>query len=251
MADLTDLIKLDKNVPIPLYYQLKKQLYSLIEKAVLKDGAMLPPENELCEKLCVSRPTIRQAFSELVSEGYLCRYKGKGTFVCRPKVEERFFSKLESFSREMISKGLSPRTKVLVLEKLEGPQEANEKLEIPLDASLIHLERLRMADDVPLVYLDTFLPYDQYRKLMKVDFNVKSLYDSLEKLCRVRVNHVRREIEAVNAQKKEAGLLQIAKNKAISLVRTIAYSDDAHLPVEFSIARYRGDMNKFTVDISR
>ncbi|MDR1421008.1 MAG: GntR family transcriptional regulator [Treponema sp.] len=251
MAHLTDLIKLDKNVPIPLYYQLKKQLYSLIEKAVLKEGAMLPPENELCERLYVSRPTIRQAFSELVAEGYLSRYKGRGTFVSKPKVEERFFSKLESFNREMISKGLAPRTKVLVLEKLAGPQEANEKLEIPLDASLIHIKRLRMADDIPLVYLDTFLPHDQYRKLLKVDFNVNSLYDSLEKFYQVKVNHVRREIEAVNAHKKDAELLQIAKNRAISLVKTIAYSKDAHLPVEFSVARYRGDMNKFTVDISR
>ncbi|MDR0601397.1 MAG: GntR family transcriptional regulator [Treponema sp.] len=251
MAHLTNLIKLDKNVPIPLYYQLKKQLYSLIEEAVLKEGTMLPPENELCEQLYVSRPTIRQAFSELVAEGYLSRYKGKGTFVSKPKVEERFFSKLESFNREMISKGLTPLTKVLVLEKLSGPQEANEKLEIPLDAGLIHLQRLRMADNIPLVYLDTFLPYDQYRKLMKVDFNEKSLYDSLERLCHVRVNHVRREIEAVNAHKKDAELLQITKNKAISLVKTIAYSEDAPLPVEYSVARYRGDMNKFTVDIFR
>jgi GntR family transcriptional regulator len=251
MAHLKELIKLDKNVPVPLYYQLKKQIYTLIEEAVLKEGTMLPPENEFCELLHVSRPTIRQAFSELVSEGYLSRYKGKGTFVSKPKVEERFFSKLESFNREMLSKGLTPKTVVMVLEELPGPQEANEKLEIPLDAHLIHLGRLRLADKIPLVYVDTFLPYEQYRKLMKVDFSVKSLYDSLEKFCHVRVNRVRREIEAINAYKRDAELLQIAKNKAISLVKTIAYSEDAPLPVEFSIARYRGDMNKFTVDIFR
>jgi GntR family transcriptional regulator len=151
----------------------------------------------------------------------------------------------------MLSKGLTPKTVVMVLEELSGPQEANEKLEIPLDAHLIHLGRLRLADNIPLVYVDTFLPYEQYHKLMKVDFSVKSLYDSLEKFCHVRVNRVRREIEAINACKRDAELLQIAKNKAISLVKTIAYSEDAPLPVEFSIARYRGDMNKFTVDIFR
>jgi GntR family transcriptional regulator len=243
-------VKLDKDIPIPLYYQLKRQIHSLIDTAVLKEGDMLPPENELCAFLDVSRPTIRQALSELVAEGLLNRYKGKGTFVSKPKVEERFFSKLESFNQEMISKGLSPSTKVFVLEKLPGPQEANERLNIALDAPLIHLSRLRLADNIPLVIVDTYLPFEQYGRLMKVNFAVNSLYDSLEKLCKVRINRVRREIEAINANAREAELLHITKNKALSFVKTVAYAGD-DLPVEFSIARYRGDMNKFTVDIYR
>ncbi|MDR2740158.1 MAG: winged helix-turn-helix domain-containing protein, partial [Treponema sp.] len=77
MENIYNSIKLDKSVPIPLYYQLKKQVLSLIENSVITEGDMLPPENELCELLKVSRPTIRQAFSELVNEGYLDRHKGK------------------------------------------------------------------------------------------------------------------------------------------------------------------------------
>jgi GntR family transcriptional regulator len=242
-------IKLDKHVPIPLYYQLKKHVIALVDQGVLKEGDMLPPENELCGLLQVSRPTIRQAFSELVAEGFLNRYKGRGTFVSKRKVEERFLSKLETFDQEMISKGLTPQTKVIALKKLTGPHEANTKLAIPLDAPLIYLSRVRLADKTPLVYVETFLPYDPYAKLMEVDFGAKSLYRSLEKLCRVRVNRVRREIEAVNAHQKEAALLQITKNKALILVKTVAYSGDSPLPVEFSVARYRGDRNKFSVDI--
>jgi GntR family transcriptional regulator len=251
MARFIDSIKLDKYVPIPLYYQLKKQVLKLIDESVLKEGDMIPPENDLCGLLGVSRPTIRQAFSELVAEGYLSRYKGKGTFVSKPKVEERFFSRLETFNKEMLSKGLTPKTEVIVLEKLQGPQEANEKLNLSLDAALIHLSRLRLADNIPLVLLDTYLPFDQYSKLMKVDFSVHSLYDSLEKLCHVRVNRVRREIEAVNAPAKDAELLQISKNKALNMVKTIAWSGDSPNPVEFSVARYRGDLNKFTVELVR
>jgi GntR family transcriptional regulator len=242
-------IKLDKNTPIPLYYQLKKQILTLIEKAVIQEGDMLPPENELCEVLNVSRPTIRQALSELVNEGFLNRYKGKGTFVSNPKVEERFLSKLETFNQEMRSKGLTPQTRVIKIEKLTGPHEANEKLRLPLDAPLLNLSRVRLADGVPLVYVETFLPFEQYQKLMDVDFTVHSLYQSLERIYHIRVNRVRREIEAINARRKEAELLQITQNKALILVKTLASSDDTPLPVEFSIARYRGDRNKFSVDI--
>jgi GntR family transcriptional regulator len=251
MDSIFNSIKLDKNIPIPLYYQLKKQILSLIENAAIEEGNMLPPENELCEVLNVSRPTIRQAFSELVNEGYLTRYKGKGTFISNPKVDERFFSKLESFHNEMTAKGLAPQTKVLAIKQLSGPLEASERLGISLDAPLLYLSRLRSVDAVPLVYVETFLSYEQYKRLMEVDFSVNSLYDSLEKLCHVRINRARREIEAINAPRKEAELLHIAKNKALSLVKTVAYSDDTPNPVEFSIARYRGDINKFSVDTFR
>jgi GntR family transcriptional regulator len=244
-------IKLDKNIPIPLYYQLKKQLLSLIEDSSLKEGDTLPPENELCALLNISRPTIRQAFSELVIEGYLSRFKGKGTFVSKPKLEERFFSKLETFEEEMLSKGLTPYTKVIKLSKLTGPHEANERLKLPLDKPLLYLIRLRSVNEIPVVYLETFLPYEEYEKLMDVDFNTHSLYDSLEEIYNVRVNRVRREIEAINAPKKESELLNVTKNTALNLVRTVAYASPSPNPVEFSIARYRGDVNKFSVELYR
>ncbi|MDR3335928.1 MAG: GntR family transcriptional regulator [Treponema sp.] len=251
MGVVFDSITLDKNIPVPLYYQLKKQILALIQNTALQEGDMIPPENELCELFKVSRPTIRQAFSELVTEGYLNRHKGKGTFVSYPKVEERFFSKLETFQEEMLSKGLTPHTMVIDLSKMTGPHEATESLGLPFDAPLLYLCRLRSANKIPLVYVETFLPYEPYKKLMDVDFGVHSLYDSLERIYKVRVNRVRREIEAINAPKKEAELLQITKNKALNLVKTTAYSEAVPDPVEFSIARYRGDLNKFAVDIYR
>jgi GntR family transcriptional regulator len=249
MPNSLDSINLDKSIPIPLYYQLKKNVLSLIETSELKEGELLPPENDLCKVLNVSRPTIRQAFSELVNEGYLTRHKGKGTFISKPKVKEEFFSKLEPFNKEMIDKGLNPTTVVIKLEKIEGPHEANEKLSLPLSEPLIYLSRVRSVNTVPLVYLETFLPYQTYSKLMLVDFTENSLYDSLEKIYQTRVNRVRCEFTAINAHQREAELLQIAGHKAISLVKTVAFSDSR--AVEFSIARYRGDVNQFSVELFR
>jgi GntR family transcriptional regulator len=145
----------------------------------------------------------------------------------------------------MRSKGLNPSTTLLKLERISGPCEANERLDIPLDASLIYLSRLRFADGVPLVYVETFLPFERCAAIMGVDLSESSLYDSLERLCGVRINRAHRQIESVNAKKADAELLRIAANKAVSLVKTVAYSDDT--PVEFSVARYRGDLNKFSV----
>lgn len=244
-------IILDKSVPIPLYYQLKKQVLGLIETSRLRAGDMLPPENELCDYLGVSRPTIRQAFRELVEEGYLARYKGKGTFVAKPKVKDRFLSKLESFHQEMLDKGMTPRTKVLALERLPADPECNEKLCLPFDAPLLHLSRLRSADNVQMVYVDTYLSYDSYPRLMDVDFSTCSLYEVLGDLYSVRVSRAQREIEAINARRREAELLKVAPNQALCLVKTLTYADGLEAPVEYSVARYRGDFTKFSVEIYR
>ena len=251
MISIFDTIQLDKNTPIPLYFQLKKQILCFIENAEIKEGELLPPENELCRKLEVSRPTIRQAFSELVNEGYLNRYKGKGTFVSSPKVNDSLFSKLGSFQDQMLEKGYNTKTHVIKLEKVNGLNEANRRLSLPIGAPLIYLSRIRSVDTIPLVYVETYLPYEEYKELMQVDFTVNSLYNSLERLYHKRVNWVKREFVAVNAPQKEAELLQIARNKALCLVKTVAYSKGFPNPVEFSIARYRGDMNKFSIELSR
>lgn len=251
MEDFIKGIKLDKNVPIPLYYQLKKCVLRMLEEADLKEGDMLPPESELCEALGVSRPTIRQAFNELVAEGHLSRFKGRGTFVSKPKVEEGFLHQLTTFNNEMRAKNMTPRTQVLALETISDPHDAHERLGLEIGAPLIHLSRLRFADGVPLVFVETYLSYAHYPRLMDMDFCEKSLYDSLEAIYGVYISHVRREMEAVNSRRNEAELLKIAARKAISLVKTVGFTETMPNPIEFSVARYRGDLNKFTLDIFR
>ena len=53
----------------------------ILEKKVYTFGEKLPNENELSEKLGISRTTLREAIRTLVSEGILVVQRGKGTFV--------------------------------------------------------------------------------------------------------------------------------------------------------------------------
>ncbi len=61
-----------------------KQIKEMIKNQII-EGSILPDqkiesENELAERLNVSRHTIRQALTELVHEGWLYRQQGRGTF---------------------------------------------------------------------------------------------------------------------------------------------------------------------------
>ena len=88
---------LDKNSPIPLYFQLEEILKERIETGELKPGDLLSSEKELSEKYQISRPTIGQALRGLVNEGLLYREKGKGTFIAKPKIDYGFIQRLTTF----------------------------------------------------------------------------------------------------------------------------------------------------------
>ena len=74
-------MKLDKHSSVPLYYQLKEYILRRIDQGEFARGEQIPSEMQFCADMGLSRPTVRQAISELVSEGKLQIVKGKGTFV--------------------------------------------------------------------------------------------------------------------------------------------------------------------------
>lgn len=72
---------INRNVPIPYYYQLEGLLRQQILNGRWQAGQRVPSEKQLCELYAVSRTTVRQAVGHLVDEGLLYHVKGKGTFV--------------------------------------------------------------------------------------------------------------------------------------------------------------------------
>ena len=95
--------RLDRTSPVPLYKQLKDLVLEKIECGNLQNGDAMPTEYELKTVLDISRPTIRQCMQDLVSEGYLTRLVGKGTYVRRKKMELNYINRHESFSEIMLS----------------------------------------------------------------------------------------------------------------------------------------------------
>ena len=72
---------IDRNSPLPIYYQLQQLLKEQIESNALKVGDQLPTEQEMCAQYHISRAPVRQALHALTQEGYIYRQAGVGTFV--------------------------------------------------------------------------------------------------------------------------------------------------------------------------
>jgi GntR family transcriptional regulator len=237
-----------KNYPIPIYFQLKKFILDAITDHTILPNECLQTEITIAQEVGISRSTVRQAMLELTNEGYLYREKGRGTFVSAFDGGTRFFQRLDSFEREITQKGLVPSTSVLALKKSSPDPEINVKLGISPDADLIYLYRLRCADKEPIIILETFLPYQGYEKLLEVDFNIESLYKHLATDYNCMVVRAIRELEAVEASPVEAKLLNISVKAPICLVKSVAYNNK-NIPIEYTIGHYRGDRNKFTMEL--
>jgi len=245
---LADVDALDRDVPIPLYYQVKRFILDQIKNGSWPIGWQIPTEQQFCEKFDISRPTVRQAVGELITEGHLSRRHRKIT-VSKPKMDGDFFSKLQSFNTEMQAKNLAPSTQVLTLD-VRTCEEVSEKLAMEKDTQFTYLERVRYADDDPIVWVKTFIPHNAMPGLASVDFEKFSLYETIERQYQVRIERVDRIFEATLANTRDSELLGVEKGDPICYVKTEAY-DQYNQPVEFSVARYRGDRSQFAVSIGR
>ena len=59
-----DKYRLNKDIPIPLYYQIKRMILNDLSSGKLKEGDPLPTETEFCDNREISRPTLRQPVNE-------------------------------------------------------------------------------------------------------------------------------------------------------------------------------------------
>ncbi|MDR1655774.1 MAG: substrate-binding domain-containing protein [Treponema sp.] len=71
---------LDRDDPLPLYFQLSERIKKQIESGQIKVGDKLPSESEMVEAYGIGRLTVRGALSHLVNTGYLKKIHGKGTY---------------------------------------------------------------------------------------------------------------------------------------------------------------------------
>jgi GntR family transcriptional regulator len=239
---------LDKEISLPLHFQIKEVLLDYI--SYLSEGDPIPTEMELCGIFKVSRPTVRQAVNELVLNGLIVRRKGKGSFVAQRKIKQDFLIVLESFNDEMQSKGLVPETRLLSGSVRKSTRLVSRSLKLPRGEEIISLIRLRSINSEPIVLVNSYLPASMLPGLLQKNLEQESLYKIIERDYGYSVSYTRRMIEARLASDFEVEALRIKPMSAVHQIQTVAYTED-NIPVEFSTAVYRGDRNRFSIEVRK
>lgn len=149
--------RINRDLPIPLYYQ----IYQLLE-AELTDGTRMPgdyfsTEVELQERFQVSRATIRNALTMLENGGHIVRITGKGIHLAPEKVKVDLLQLL-SFSEEMKRRGMVPGTTLLGVDRVVPSRTIAKALHLKAEEETILISRIRTGDGLPIVYSQSYVP---------------------------------------------------------------------------------------------
>ncbi len=239
---------LDKNYPLPLYFQLKELLREKIASGEWKPGDMVPSERELSEQYHISRMTARQALRELAIEGILRREPGRGTFVAEPKIEHGL-TRLTGFTEDMKARGLKPGAKVIRLALIEPPALARQALQISPDKKIVLLERLRLAGGEPIALETSHLYFNGVENLLTEDFENNSLYQLLSEKYHITPARAVQQIGADLCSHREQELLQIPEGAPVLRNKRVTY-DVWGRPFEYTESAYRGDRYVFQAELN-
>lgn len=229
----------------PLYLRVSRRIEDAIAKGVIRPGDALPSERDIAEMSGISRVTVRKAVQDLVRSGLLVQKHGSGTFV-RQKVErvEQSLSQLTSFTEDMARRGKTVRSVWLERGVFDASPEETMMLGLSAGEKVSRINRLRMADGMPLAIERAVMSVNSLPDPEKVDV---SLYAELEKQGCRPVRAIQR-ISAVSLDDADAALLGVEAGSASLRIERISYLPSGRV-VEFTRSVYRGDAYDFVAEL--
>lgn len=163
-----------------LYMQARDEIMKIVSDSS-EFMTRLPSEQELSEKLGVSRNTIREAIKVFESEGILIARQGVGTFVIHNNESIKSnIANLESHTSIISNQGYRPGTRSASCDIIRCPEKPAKELHVPIGSEIFYLDRVRTANDKPVVYVEDYMVYeDEMEKTYSLG-NYESLLDFLE-----------------------------------------------------------------------
>ena len=251
IENLSRTLQIDPNSEKSLQQQLADGLKRLIQSGTLREGDQMIPEMAICKALNVSRTTVRLAIGQLLEEGMIIRYRGKGTFVASRRMN-RPINYLYNFTENIQPLGAVPSSRVLHAEVLtEVPDEVKRVLQLPVEtSSVFFLSRIRCADGEAMLHEETYIPCSLCPGIAAEDFSATSLYYVLASKYALNLYRAAETIEAIVLSHEEAELLGCREKEPAFRIHRTAFLD-TDLPFEYTVSTTRADKCIFELDLYR
>ena len=209
---------------ISLYQILYQKLRESIIKGEYNEGDLLPSENDLCNQYQVTRPTVRQALSQLVNEGYVRKQQGKGSIVQQLNKGLKLLS-IEGTTAAF--EGEKFYSKILLQPSIvEWPQDFFYAINTEAESTnCIMLERLRTIESRNVIYEKTYITNKQMPRFIQKNLEDKSLFETLKKYYQIQITGGEQKIRAINADKHVAKVLQVPIGKSLLMLQRKMYTN--------------------------
>lgn len=237
------MLGLDKRSSVPLYAQLKTWILERIESGEFAKGEKIPTELALCALLELSRPTIRQAISELVAEGKLYIEKGKGTFVTA-EVEHIPIAPFDAFTLSSLLTESFEGRYYIDYRRIAKPKEDLRKKfkndESVLKDGVFEILFSQAQGKKEYAYVTSYVPVLFFPQLLEKIKQRQSIYEESKNVCFLgeQTLHLR------PAQNDEARYLDIPKGATVLVSESLIENAEKKI-CEVTHAVYRADVCKF------
>lgn len=237
---------IDKSSKIPLYLQLKDILIGKIEKN-MDSNDQLPSEREICETYDLSRTTVRQALDELEKEKYIYKVHGKGNFISPKRYNQDLIS-FYSFTEEMKKAGRKPKSEVIGFEIRETGEKLANIFKQNEDDLVYKVTRIRKADDIPMMYEVTYLPFDRFKGLNKEKLEMTPMYEVFLSEYNARITSAEEVFEPILTSKLESIYLDVEEGSPSLKIERFTY--EGSKIIEYTVGIARGDKFKYRVKLN-
>lgn len=243
-GDVLSEISVDRTSPVPLYFQLARQMAGAIEAGRLDPGTRIENEVRLAEHLGLSRPTMRRAMQYLVDQGLVVRRRGVGTRVVSPQVRRSL--ELTSLYDDLRESGQRPATQVLANRIEPADPAVAAALAVPEGTDVVTIVRLRLASDQPIARLTNHLVASRLT-ITTESLEARGLY-ALLRSAGVQLHSATQAIGARTATAAEARLLGESRGAALLSMQRTAY-DDHGVAVEYGSHLYAATRYSFQMSL--
>lgn len=248
-ADLPS-TKIDRQSPVPYYFQLSELLEQEILSGRWEPGTRLASEPEISRQLGLSRTTIRQALGRLEQRGLVQRRKGQGTFVAESEPRSWLLQSSGGFFEEEFGRSGRLVTSVVLHSTVRGPLPpwATSALGLagPLGGTL---ERVRSVDGLVAMYVINHLSPGLAELVLPLDDPNESLYQRLKDRADTETAGGRRMLEAVRAEERLARLLELPIGAPLVFVESVSWDRNLR-PFDCYQAWLRSDRMRIDVSVS-
>jgi GntR family transcriptional regulator len=243
------IVKLDPQSPVPLYAQLESLLAAEFASGALPPGSQLPKEEELVKRHAVSRTTVRQTIQNLIRRGLVEIRRGKGTFVLQPKITQEL-TQLSGFVEDMQSLGRNASARLLDKRIVPASESVARQLSITTGTPVVRIQRVRLADNSPLSFDETYLLRETGERILENDLETEPIFSLLEQKYKTPLVEAEYRLEAVSADTAVARALGIVAGSPIFLIERTSYTTGRQ-PVDYEKLYYRGDQIRFVTRLAR
>ncbi|WP_216827931.1 GntR family transcriptional regulator [Alkalihalobacterium elongatum] len=227
----------------PLYLQVIDKIKEDIDQQIFKEGEKLPSEFELSKQLGVSRATLREALRILEDEGVVLRRHGVGTFVHSKPLFSSGIEELYSVSDMIANANKEPGTIFLSSFVEEATEDDKVRFDEETMENCVVIERVRTADDEPVVYCLDRIPEEMLGK--HSIHEIGSIFKFLESIGH-NISYAVTTIVPVGYHDKISPILNCEPETSLLLLKQMHY-DESDQPILFSLNYFRADKFKFKV----